>query len=219
MFPELLNSQEIFIGMKHLSTLTIVLAIVMIISACGAPAAPTVNPIDVQSTAQAAAFTMIAETQAAIPTATSAPPTEIPTQTSLPTNIPPSLPTLEATFTAAPITNSNGNANVDPCATRVLGSPKGKQTTIRIVNTTKVAVTVSLYLNETEGQGECGYRSYSLARNGDVVITDLVYGCYSLWAWSDDPKGRFNSGGYGCINNPDKWTFQVTSAVIKFTGP
>src|SRR6266540_402058 len=200
--------------MKHFSTLIIVLAIAMIISACGAPAAPTVNPVDVQNTAVAAAFTMIAETQAAIPTVPSLPP---PTQTPLPTNTPLSLPTLEATFTAAPITNNNGNSNTDPCATRVLGSPKGKETTIRIVNTTKVAVTVSLYLNETEGQGECGYRSYSLARNGDVVITDLVYGCYNLWAWSDDPKGRFNSSGYGCINNPDKWTFEVTSAVIKFT--
>jgi hypothetical protein len=51
------------------------------------------------------------------------------------------------------------------------------------------------------------------------VISDLVQGCYNLWAWSDDPKGRFSSSGYGCINNPDKWTFEVSEASIKFVGP
>src|SRR5213083_450960 len=103
--------------MKHFSTFTIVLAIAMIISACGAPTAPTVNPVDVQNTAVAAAFTVVAETQAAIPTVTSLPATEPPTQTSLPTNTPLALPTLEATFTAVPITNNNGNATIDPCST------------------------------------------------------------------------------------------------------
>ena len=27
--------------------------------------------------------------------------------------------------------------------------------------------------------------------NYDVVITDLIQGCYNVWAWSDDPKSRF----------------------------
>ena len=84
---------------------------------------------------------------------------------------------------------------------------------------TRVAVTVSMYLNETAGQGECGYRGYNLAKNNDVVITDLVQGCYNLWAWSDDPQGKFNSSGYGCINNPDKWTFEISAATIKFVDP
>lgn len=205
--------------MKHLSTLTVILVITLVISACGAPAVPTVNPVDVQNTAAAAAFTMVAQTQAAIPTATPLPPTETPTETPAATNTPLALPTLEFTLTPTTAASSGGNASVDPCANRQLSPKKGRETKIRVVNGTKVTITVSMYLNETEGQGECGWRSFTLSRNNDIVFTDLVQGCYNLWAWSDDPKGKFNSNGGGCINNPDKWTFEVTAATIKFTGP
>jgi hypothetical protein len=210
--------------MNRFSTLVIVLASTVIISACGTPAVPTVNPVDVQNTAVAAAFTMVAETQAAIPTNTPLPPTETPTQTPQVTNTPLSLPTLDVTLTATQASAAQGStvqggATVDPCSNRVLSAPKGRETIIRIVNTTKVAVTVSLYLNETASHGECGYRGYNLSKNNDVVITDLVQGCYNLWAWSDDPKGKFNSSGSGCINNPDKWTFEISEATVKFVGP
>ena len=202
--------------MKRPSTFTVIIALTMIISACGAQATPTVNPADIQNTAMAAALTMLAETQAAIPTATPVPPTEAPTQTALPTITPLSLPTLQVSPTTAPASNSG---NGDPCANRQLGvDMQGKPTKIRILNTTKSPVTVSIYLNETE-LGACGYRSYKLAKGGDVVMTDVVYGCYSIWAWSDDPKGKFNSSGGGCINNPDKWTFEVNTATVKFVGP
>jgi Predicted solute binding protein len=209
--------------MKRFSILTVV-AIALLISACGAPAAPTMQAIDVQNTAVAAAFTMVAETQAAIPTATPLPPTEPPTQTPLPTNTPLPLPT-SATLavisspTTASVSSSNNSTSTDPCATRVLSAPEGKETTIRIVNTTKLGVTVSLYLNETASKGACGYRSFTIAKNNDIVFKDLVQGCYSLWAWSDNAKGKFTSSGYGCINNPDKWTFEVRESNIKFIGP
>ena len=200
--------------MKHLSTFTAI-TLIMMISACGAPAAPTVNPADVQNTAVAAAFTMVAQTQEALPTATPLPPTETPTQTALPTNTALALPTLNVTLTPTTAAASN----VDPCQTRPLAPKKGKETVIRVLNTTRVTITVSMYLNETAGHGECGWRSFNLTKNNDIVFTDLVQGCYNLWAWSDDPKGKFNSSGGGCINNPDKWTFEVTTATIKFTGP
>jgi hypothetical protein len=74
-------------------------------------------------------------------------------------------------------------------------------------------------LNETAGKGACGWASLDIGRNSDTVRTDWVQGCYNLWAWSDDPKGKFNSSGYGCINNPDKWTFEVSEGSIKFVGP
>lgn len=208
--------------MKRISTLTTVLLLTVIISACGAPAVPTVNPVDVQNTAVAAAFTMVAQTQAAIPTNTPLPPTDTPTATLAVTDTPLPLPTLDVTLTAtgASVSSNNSNTNVDPCATRTLGgSPRGRETIIRIANTTNVAVTVSLYLNETAAHGECGYRAYTLSKNNDVVITDLVQGCYNIWAWSDDPRGKFNSSGAGCINNPDKWTFEISSATVKFVGP
>jgi hypothetical protein len=211
--------------MKRFSTLTLVV-IAMLISACGAPAAPTMQAVDVQNTAVAGAFTMVAQTQAAIPTATPLPPTEPPTQTPLPTNTPLPLPTSATVAaisspTAASVSSNSGSSSggTDPCATRVLSKPEGKETVIRIVNTTKLGVTVSLYLNETASKGACGYRSFTLAKNNDIVYTDLVQGCYSLWAWSDNAKGKFTSSGYGCINNSDKWTFEVRESNIKFVGP
>jgi len=205
--------------MKHLKFHIMIFVFVMILSACGANATPTVNPVDIQNTAVAAAFTMVAETQAAIPTATPIPPTDTATPTQLPTNTPLPLPTLEVLSSPTSISSSS-NSGGDPCSNRVLsGSPKGKSTLIRIVNKTKVAVSVSIYLNETGGAGECGWRTYNISKNNDTVITDLVQGCYNLWAWSDDPKGKFNSNGYGCINNPDKWTFEIGAGSIKFVGP
>jgi hypothetical protein len=203
--------------MKPFSTLTVIAAIAMLISACGAPAAPTMNPADVQNTAIAAAMTMVAQTQAAIPTATPLPPTETPTQTLAVTDTPLASPTLAGTL--APTLVPTSTPGGDPCANRQLSPENGKETKIRVWNTTKVAVTVSMYLNETPAHGECGWRSFTLARNNDIVFTDLVQGCYNLWAWSDDPKGKFNSSGGGCINNSDKWTFEVNTATVKFVGP
>jgi hypothetical protein len=208
--------------MKIFKSLSTLFLIALIASACAPQAAPTMSAADVQTTAVAAAFTMVAQTQAAIPTATPLPPTEAPTSTPLPTNTPVALPTLEVTATSpalsAPTSSSSGAATVDPCANRVLsGSPQGKSTTIRIANTTKYEVTVSLYLNETASHGECGYRSYVLKKNSDVTITDLVQGCYNLWAWSS--SSGVNAGGGGCINNPDKWTFEIKESAIKFVGP
>ena len=184
--------------------------------------------VDIQHTAEAAAFTMVAQTQAAIPTNTPIPPTETPTQTPLLTDTPIPLPTsatlatvspVGAAPTTAPVSTTAGDSGADPCLTRVLSDPPGKETTIRVVNTTKLAVLVSMYLNETASKGACGYRSFNLAKNNDIVFTDLVQGCYSLWAWSENAKGKFFSSGGGCINNSDKWTFEIRESNIKFVGP
>src|ERR1051326_4937164 len=117
--------------MKHHSALIVVVAIAMLISACGAPAAPTANPVDIEGTAMAAAFTKIAETQAAIPPDLPLPPTPAPTQTPLPTNTQPVLPTLEMSpTTAAATNNSGGNASGDICdsLTHILVAPSGQPT-------------------------------------------------------------------------------------------
>ena len=203
--------------MKHINSLLSILLISAFVSACGAPATPTINAVDVQNTAMAAALTLVAQTQAAIPTATPLPPTATPTATLAPTGTAVSLPTLAATFT--PIAQVP-QTTVDPCATRVLAaSPKGRETIINIVNTVRAQVTVSLYLNETASWGECGYRSYILGPRDNVVISDLVQGCYNLWAFNSDPKNLVNASGGGCINNPDKWTFEISPDKIKFSGP
>jgi len=204
--------------MKRIIFPALITIFALVLNACGAEAVPTMNPVDVQNTAVSAAFTLVAQTQAAIPTATPPPPTETPTQTPLPTETLPPLPTSNVALASPPASVSTSSG--DPCDTRILSwSPKGKETKIQIVNLTKASVTVSLYLNETKDHFECGYRSYSLGSRGDVTISDLVQGCYNLWAFNSDPKVRVNASGYGCINNPDKWTFQITQDNIKFVGP
>src|SRR5687767_14270081 len=206
--------------MSHFKTLLTISIVATLASACGAePPPPTMAAVDVQNTAVAGAFTMVAQTQAAIPTATPLPPTETATQTPLPTDTPLPLPTTNVTVTSTTAPVSTNNSGGDPCQTRVLSPERGRETIIRVVNTTNVTITVSMYLNETAAHGECGYRSFQLSKNNDIVYTDLVQGCYDLWAWSDDPKGKFSSSGSGCINNPDKWTFEVREDLIKFNGP
>src|SRR5512144_75151 len=69
--------------------------LVLVGGAC-APAAPTVDPAQVQASAMAAASTMIAMTQAAIPTATPVPPTPIPSPTPLPSPTLAALPSIGA---------------------------------------------------------------------------------------------------------------------------
>ncbi|NWG06913.1 MAG: hypothetical protein HXY35_09550 [Chloroflexi bacterium] len=198
--------------------LIIGLTIALLLSACGAnePAVPTVSSEDIRNTAEAAAFTMVAQTQAAIPTNT---PTETPTQTPLPTDTPVLLPTLEATV-ALPTPTTASSASGDPCDNRILSwSPKGKPTVIRIVNTVKAAITVSVYLNETASHNECGWRTYQIGARDSVQITDLVQGCYNFWAFNNDSKNLVNASTYLCINNPDKWTFEVSKTAIKNTTP
>jgi hypothetical protein len=213
--------------MKRFQTYCFTLILSLIMAACGAQPAPTANPADVQGTAMAAAQTIVAETNAAIPTDTPLPPTETASPTVAATNTPVSLPTLEtaalqATATPAAVSSGGGGAATPYfCDTRILSwSPKGRSTVIRIVNTTKVPVQVSLYLNETADHNECGYRGYNLSKNNDVVISDLVQGCYNIWAWSTEPQTSFQvASGTTCINNPDKWTYEITQSNIKFLGP
>lgn len=212
--------------MKRLTIISFLLIMTMTISACGAQPVPTMDPADVQLTAVAAAFTIVAETQAAVPTSTALPPTETASSTPPPTNTAVALPTLGGptlgAATLAPTTAAVGGAATPYyCDTRILSwSPKGRETTIRIANLTKAPVTVSIYLNETQDHNECGYRSYNIAKQSDVVISDLVQGCYNLWAWSTDPQISVNGASpTSCINNPDKWTFEITADRIKFVGP
>jgi len=203
---------------KNILIFGITLCLLATACSSGQAAVPTVNPLDIRNTAEAAAFTMVAQTLAAIPTATLPPPTETPTQTPLATNTPLPLPTTSINLpTATTVANTGG----DPCATRILsGSPKGRATVLRIVNTVKAAVTVSLYLNETADHNECGYRTYNLGSRDSVTITDLVQGCYNLWAFNNDSKNLVNAGsGTICVNNPDKWTFEISQTSIRNTTP
>ena len=201
--------------MKAFSILTLLLISMLIFSACGTGATPppTLSPVDIQSTAAAVAFTMVAETQAAIPTATPVPPTETPTNTPLPTNTVPPLPA-DVTLTPVPDSNAGG---ADPCVNKVMPtSLPGETVKVRVNNSTKATLSFSIYLNQTTPQGECGYRTYTIAAEQPLVINDLVEGCYTLWAWNPDPEGYFIvTNGTNCLNTSDNWVFDISTGSIR----
>src|SRR5687768_9358674 len=198
--------------MKCFSVLTLVLTTTLILSACGAQATPTPigSAVDIQGTVAAAAFTMVAETQAAIPTATPPPPTATFTDTPVSTNTFPPFLSTEVIVTPVP---SDG----DPCINQVLPATlQGETVRIRINNSTEVALSLTVYLNQTGPQGECGYRSYTLAPGQFVLINDLVEGCYTLWAWNPDPDAYFIvTNGTSCLDNSKPWEFDISTSSIK----
>lgn len=194
--------------MKRSSMLVLMLA--LIISACSAPqATPTAEPIDLEATIISAGYTLVAQTQAALPTATPLPPTATPTDTPAFTATLPPLPTLDATFTP----NSPATSNVsDPCVnTPMPNSLTGQTIRIRIDNPTRDSINLTVYLQSGNPQGLCGYRGYVLAAGDSLVISDLIEGCYSLWAWNPDPQDYFMvTNGTSCLYASSTWVFDIT---------
>ena len=202
--------------MKWFSILTRVLIMALIISACGAEAAtptPADPAMDIQGTMAAVAFTMVAQTQAAIPTATPIPPTATATDTPPPTNTVPPLPSSEVTLTPVPGGNSGAE---DPCINKTLPATlQGDPVRVRITNSTTADLSVSVYLLQAGPQTECGYRSYSLAAGEFIVLNNLVEGCYTLWAWNPDPDDYFIvTNGTSCIDDSDSWVFDISTRSI-----
>ena len=200
--------------MKCFSIRILVLLITLIMSACGAQATPTVNAVDIQNTISAAAFTVVAATQAAIPTATPPPPTATFTDTPAATNTLPPLPTLEGTFTSVPSSNSGTE---DPCINQPLPATlQGETVKIRIHNSTRATLALSIYLSQTLPQIVCGYRTYTITPGQHLVFNDLVEGCYTLWAWNPDPKDYFivTNGASSCIDRFNIAVFDISTRNI-----
>lgn len=203
---------------KRFSILSQLLLIALIISACGASgsadATPTINPVDLQSTMAAAALRIAAETQAAIPTSTPLPPTATFTNTPDVTATLPILPTLGATFTASPVGGSGAD---DPCINQVMpASLEGERIRIRIDNPTQATINVSVNLHEARPGAQCGYRGYSLEAGQSLVLSDLVVGCYSIWAWNPDPDDYFMvTNGTSCLDTSNTWAFDISPNGIR----
>jgi hypothetical protein len=198
--------------MKYFSILAPVLVITLLISACGANATPppAISAVDMQLTSAAVALTMFAETQAAVPTATPQP-TETITNTPAPTNT--FIPVSSLTAAA---TENPGNA--DPCEDKVLPPVlEGKTVKLRINNSTKASVNVSVYLNRTIPPAVCGYRAYTLEPGNSLVINDMVEGCFTIWAWNPDPEGYFmvTNGAASCIDSSYPVAFDVSTRDIR----
>jgi hypothetical protein len=202
--------------MKQL--LFILTASALLLSACGSKAPPTIDPVQVQASALAAAGTMIAQTQAAIPPTPAPSDTPQPTPTDLASPTPLlTLPTLPSFPTAeAPTASGTGS----DCNGALSSKPAGPMATVKIQNATKYLVTISLYLIKNKF-GDCGYRSYVIAAMQSVSSTSAFpFGCYDSYAFSQDPKKPFHvSSGPDCITGPDKTTFTIQLTILKVTGP
>jgi hypothetical protein len=187
----------------------------ILITACGPKATPTIDPIQVQASAVAAAGTMIALTQAAIPTATPIPPTDTPTSTPLPTFTPATLATLGfPAASATPLTSSGG----DECNAPLDLDEAGPLARFRIKNETTGTVNLSLYMAKN-AFGQCGYLSVSgIAKNTQVTL-QVPLGCWSAYAWSTGKINLTTSGYLGCINNTDLWNVFIRPESILLKSP
>lgn len=193
--------------------------IIVLLTACGPKAEPTMSPADVQGTAMAAAMTMVAETQAAVPTATSIPPTEAPTATPFPTNtLPvenqPSLLDIATATQFVPVvvptntTAASVGAN-DPCMAP-LTSWQGDSAKMYLRNNTKPQGFVTLALGFTTNMGECGI--ISAAFDGSATIT-VPMGTFWASAFVDGKKD-FKVFGGDVINRTGNYSLWIENERI-----
>lgn len=178
---------------------TLVLLAVLLTACGGQPAEPTLSPEQVQGTAISAALTMVAMTQAAVPTNTPLPPTEAPTLTPLPTFTPLPSPTpdfaLLPTATQAVASSSGGEDN---CLHPINRGEAGPTSNIRFENESGGNVTLSLNLR-TNLHGQCGAETYIIKKNEKLTLS-MPKGEYWAYAWIEYPDGD-TSTAVGDINN------------------
>lgn len=171
-------------------------ALAVLLAACGQQAPPTLSPSEVEGTAVAAAWTMVAMTQEAIPTNTPIPPTETPSPTPEPTFTPEPVeatPTLELII-PTPTQAASGN----PCLGPINFAQAGPTTPVTIVNETGGNINVSLNLQES-AFGQCGAVAYSLTKNERKNI-GLPRGTWFAWFWMTSGGNR--SGGCTFVLRP-----------------
>lgn len=193
-------------------------ALILLLSACGAKATPTP---DVQATAVAAASTMLALTQAAVPTETPVPPTEAPTETPQPTPTIPALPTNPVVVInpvlPSPTAVTSSSSGGGECSGPITADKGEVLATIAIVNRTKVLLGVSIYLQKNSW-GDCGYwyAPTGVAAGSSITITSLPASnsCYHVNAYTltGDPK-FWNTADF-CAASSTKYTLIVTAAGI-----
>ena len=194
---------------------------ILLAGACAPQGTPTANPVDIQHTAEAAALTMVAETQAAVPTATLVPPTDTPSPTlppsstplPLPTSSTPgSIPTGAPTFTPqvpqAQATTGSGGGQ-DNC-NQPLTSWQGPTASFSIANQTQPEGTIVLSMYVVTDLGQCGY----LIITGDSFSGPI--GNYSAGAFI---TGRQNFKAFGSFRITEgNWAIVVKNDSIEARG-
>lgn len=187
------------------------LLITVFIAACGGqPAEPTLSPDQVQGTAISAAFTMVAETQAAIPTNTPLPPTETPSPTPLPTFTPLPLPTQPVALPTATTASSSGGGG--QCGGLLNLAEAGPQSNVRFENKSGGTVGLSLFMYTPNKFAQCGSHSsnpFPIGK-GDSITVSIPKGNYYAYAWINMPDGRqVSAEGYFYNREADNHLFPV----------
>ena len=205
--------------MKSKSILTISAVVVLLLSACGAKAIPTTDPALVQASAVAAANTMLAMTQAAMPTETPIPPpAATPTDTPQPAPTIPPLPTnpvLNSPVLPSPTAVTSSGSSGGECNGTIKASKGENLASITINNKTKVLLGLSLYLNKNSW-GDCGFWSSpaGIPSNSSITLTSLPASnsCYHVTAWTLTGKPSFMNGNNFCVGiNSTHYTLNVTT--------
>ena len=195
----------------------------LLVSACAPQGTPTVAPVDIQHTAEAAAQTMVAETQAAVPTATPVPPTDTASPTPPPSSTPlplstsgtpatvlPGLPTFtQQAPQSQPTTNSGGSNTQDNC-NQPLTAWQGPTANFSISNQTRPQGTIVLSMYVVTDLGQCGY----LIITGDSFSGPI--GNYSAGAFI---TGRQNFKAFGSFRITEgNWAIVVKNDSIEARG-
>ena len=191
---------------------------VVALAACGPTPAPTMNPAEAQGTAVAAAWTVVAMTQAAIPTATPIPPTETPSPTALPTFTPLPPTTSAASFPTQPVfvgvpTNPPvaGGPTADLCNLPISKNTTGPKVKTRIINQSGGSVILSLYLSKNLF-GECGIYHFNIEPKGAISV-DLLEGSYYAGAFVTGKQDTKAFGNF-YLRGPNS-TITVTAETIR----
>ncbi len=183
----------------------------LLLGACGGtPVEETPPPLtgeDVQATAVSMAWTMAAQTIAAMPTETFTPvlPTFTPTFTPIP-------PTTTLAVTNTPIPSATPEKDV---CNKLLSGWSGAESKILVVNETKSTVIVSIYLYQS-ARGYCGYLSATLGKKQSTSFAVPV-GFYSASVWTaagEQPTYNRYLDLTGVLN-PDKHTLFIRDNKLK----
>jgi len=172
--------------------------------ACAPQATPTDNSLDIQYTAEAVVFTMVAETEEAIPTATDTP---------SPTLTPMTSPTSEVSPTQTQTAVSQSSASTQDNCNRALTSWEGPTAKLNLANETKPKGVVTLSLYVVTELGECGYLSQQFESSGSL---SGPAGQYSAGAFIDGRKDLRVFGDFRIIQG--SWTIVVRNESIVAQG-
>jgi hypothetical protein len=197
---------------------------VLLASACAPRGTPTANPVDIGHTAEAAALTMVAETQGALPSATPVLPTNTTAPTLPPSSTPLPLPTGSGTpgsvtssaptFTqqappaqSQPTSSSGGGQNN---CNQPLTAWQGPTANFSITNLTKPEGTIVLSMYVETDFGQCGY----LIITGDSFSGPI--GHYTAAAFITGKQNFKAFGGFRITEG--NWSIVVKNDSIEARG-